>query len=77
VGKDEILGFIADPFGENEMEVRAPMPGIVIGRVNLPLVNEGEALFHVARFEDPKVADETLALFRTSMTSAGSTLPSE
>jgi uncharacterized protein len=24
---------------------------VIIGRFNLPLVNEGEALFHVARFD--------------------------
>jgi uncharacterized protein len=40
---------VADPFGEREAEV--PTTGIVIGRINLPLVNEGEALFHIARLE--------------------------
>jgi hypothetical protein len=28
-----------------------PTTGIVIGRIQLPLVNEGEALFHIARLE--------------------------
>ncbi len=30
----------------------APFTGVVIGRNNLPVVTEGDALFHVARFED-------------------------
>ena len=42
---------VADPFGEREAEVYTPTTGIVIGRINLPLVNEGEALFHIARLE--------------------------
>lgn len=51
VAKDQSLGYIADPFGEREMVVRAPFAGIVIGRATLPLVHEGEALFHIARFD--------------------------
>ncbi|MQM38288.1 hypothetical protein KBTX_02298 [wastewater metagenome] len=31
--------------------MEAGASGIVIGRNNLPLVHEGEALFHVARFD--------------------------
>lgn len=34
------------------MSVTASYSGIVIGRTNLPLVNEGDALYHIARFED-------------------------
>ncbi len=55
VHKGEVLGMIADPFGEREVSVVAPNNGIIIGRVNLPLVNEGDALFHVARFEKTSV----------------------
>ncbi len=51
VREGERLGFIADPFGEKEITVEANAGGIVIGRNNLPLVHEGEALFHVARFD--------------------------
>ncbi len=50
VEKDGLLAVVADPFGELEAEVRAPFEGIVIGRTNLPLANEGDALFHLARF---------------------------
>ena len=43
-----LLGAIADPFGEAEAEVICDEAGIVIGRSNMPVVYEGEALFHVA-----------------------------
>jgi len=51
VEKDTLLGVVADPFGESEEEIRSPYKGIIVGRNNLPLVHEGEALFHLARFQ--------------------------
>ena len=51
VKKDTLLGVVADPFGEIETKIISTINGIIIGRTNLPLVNEGEALFHIARFE--------------------------
>ena len=54
VKKNTLLGVIADPFGQKEIQIIAPFSGIVIGRTNIPLVNEGEALYHIARFEDVK-----------------------
>lgn len=64
VRKNDTLGVVADPFGLNEAVVSAPVSGIVIGRVNLPLVNEGEALVHIARFADTTTAEATLEAFR-------------
>lgn len=51
VQKGQTLGYIADPFGEREIAAKANVAGIVVGRTNLPLVHEGEALYHIARFE--------------------------
>ena len=53
VHKGDALGIIADPFGEKEIVVSAQTAGVIIGRADLPLVNEGDALFHIARFEQP------------------------
>ncbi len=49
--QDTVLGVIADPLGENEYQVLAPEDGIVVGRTNLPLAYEGDALFHLAHYE--------------------------
>ena len=51
VKKDTLLGVVADPFGATETQILSNYNGIVIGRTNLPLVNEGDALFNIARFE--------------------------
>lgn len=59
IKKNEQLGVISDPNSDIEIEVNAPTNGIVIGRTETPLVYEGEAVYHLARFEDPKrVADQ-------------------
>lgn len=49
----ELLGQVSDPFGAHDVPVPALHAGIVIGRNSLPLVNEGDALFHIARVERP------------------------
>ena len=45
----EVLGLVSDPFGDFEREVVADEPGLLVGRTNLPVVNEGDGLFHIAR----------------------------
>ncbi len=47
VAKGDVLGHISDPAGLNDVTIMAPVHGIVIGRTNIPLVYEGEALFHI------------------------------
>lgn len=52
VKKNDLLGIISDPFGQEEIDVTATHGGIIIGLTRLPLVNEGDALFHIANFKD-------------------------
>jgi|SRR5579862_2732420 len=51
ISEGEKLAFIADPFKKHETEVISPADGIIIGRSTLPLVNEGDALFHIAKMK--------------------------
>jgi uncharacterized protein len=53
ISAGELLGRVSDPFGAHEVPVTATHAGIVIGCNSLPLVNEGDALFHIARVERP------------------------
>ncbi|NCF26512.1 MAG: succinylglutamate desuccinylase [Gammaproteobacteria bacterium] len=66
VKNNELLGTIAEPVSDTESEVRASRGGIVIGRSNLPLVLEGEALFHIAGFEDLREVAEQVEEFQSS-----------
>ena len=52
VSAGEMLGVVADPYGERETPIRAGIAGIVIGRANIPAINQGDALFHIAKVED-------------------------
>lgn len=54
VEKGERIGVIADPFGSEEIDIISPRTGIIIGHTNIPLINEGEALFHIACFKKLK-----------------------
>jgi len=67
VAKGEVLGKVADPFGNDEDEVRAVADGIVIGMSRLPLANEGEALFHIARFDAIEEAETAIESFNSSL----------
>lgn len=58
VQTDDALAHIGNPFGENIATVTATRSGIIIGKQNIPLVQEGDAMYHIAYFEesDEKVA---------------------
>ncbi|MEM7428374.1 MAG: succinylglutamate desuccinylase/aspartoacylase family protein [Pseudomonadota bacterium] len=60
VESDEVVGYISDPFGDQEVEARVRDGGLVIGRTNLPVVNQGDALFHIARVSRRTVAEDHL-----------------
>jgi predicted deacylase len=63
VVKDQALAVISDPLGDEEQAVAAPFDGIVIGRTNLPLAHEGDALFNLAAFKDVSVAEDRVETF--------------
>ena len=48
VSAGEIIGYVANPYEEGESAVRATHRGIIVGRTTLPIVNMGDALFHIA-----------------------------
>jgi predicted deacylase len=69
VNKGDLLGVVSDPsdlFNPTECEVRAEYAGVVIGKSNIPLVNEGDALFHIARFEAIKEVAASVEAFQNS-----------
>ncbi|MBB6328183.1 hypothetical protein FHS59_003826 [Algoriphagus iocasae] len=49
VKKGQILAKISDPYGQVKIPVKALSNGHVIGINNLPVINVGDALFHVGK----------------------------
>lgn len=66
IREGRVMGYIADALGDNETAVLAPVTGIVIGRSNLPIVNEGDALFHVAQFSNSLSVEGAIETFHES-----------
>lgn len=48
VRKGEIIGSITDPYGAPVYALKAHYNGHIIGHSNLPVINQGDALFHIA-----------------------------
>jgi len=67
VEEGELLGSIWDPLGSESTRVRSPRKGVVVGRTQLPLVNEGDALFHVAVFSQLDSVIEQVEAFQEAM----------
>ena len=67
IHKNDVLGYVSDPFGTSEVAVRAPVNGMIIGKTTLPLVHEGEAIFHIARFEALEDAEAVLETFQNEI----------
>ena len=75
VRRGDRLGVISDPFGMLEEHVLADVDGIVIGQTSLPLVNEGDALFHIARFDRVRTAAQRVAAFKSLIDDAEAYVP--
>ncbi|MDA1267051.1 MAG: succinylglutamate desuccinylase/aspartoacylase family protein [Planctomycetota bacterium] len=64
-----ILGYVSDPLAEGDTPIVSPTAGVIIGRTNLPLVNEGDALFHIAVFEQLAPVAEEVDFFHEHLSS--------
>jgi len=51
VSRGDILGYIAEAADAERVPVKSGSTGIVIGRLESPLVHEGDAIIHIARFK--------------------------
>ncbi|RBW42411.1 succinylglutamate desuccinylase [Loktanella sp. D2R18] len=57
VREGDVMASVSDPFGEQEEELIAPFDGIVVGRAVMPIVNEGDAIFHLARVKSVETVE--------------------
>lgn len=63
VKENEILAFVDDPFSEESFEIISPFGGIIIGKSEIPLVQEGDAVFHIAKFRNLEAAEDKIEYF--------------
>lgn len=47
VKKNQVVGYITDPFGEFKLVIKATQEGYVIGLNNNPILHQGDAVMHI------------------------------
>ena len=60
VKEGDVLAEIKKPLGEVSAQVRSHADGIIIGKQNIPLVQEGEAVYHIAYFNKPRKVEASI-----------------
>ena len=65
VAVGDVLALISSPFSPEEYQVLSKTSGIIIGKNNIPLVNEGDALFHIAKFATVVKAEKSIESFNS------------
>jgi hypothetical protein len=61
--KNDVIAFIDEPLGEKSFEILSPFDGIIIGKSEIPLIQEGDAVFHIAKFKNLDLADDKMEYF--------------
>ena len=67
VEKGDRLAVIADPYGDFQAAINSPAEGVVIGKQNIPLVQEGEAIYHIAYFKRAESVAEHVELLQDNL----------
>ncbi|WP_084272152.1 MULTISPECIES: succinylglutamate desuccinylase/aspartoacylase family protein [Thalassospira] len=65
----DVVAAVSDPFGQRDEDIFAREDGLIIGRTNLPIVNQGDALFHVASIKRPSEVQERMDAIETHLQS--------
>jgi predicted deacylase len=67
VSKGGTLAIISDPYGTELDKVLCPSEGVVIGKQNIPLTQEGEAMYHIAYFHKPDSVAEHVGMLQDNL----------
>ncbi|MGB5791777.1 succinylglutamate desuccinylase/aspartoacylase family protein [Poseidonibacter sp.] len=63
VKTDEIIAYIDEPLGDDSFEIKAEFDGVIIGKSESPVIQEGDAIFHIARFKNLETAENKVEYF--------------
>jgi len=63
VKENELIAYIDDPLEDVSFEIFSPFDGIIIGKSEIPLIQEGDAVFHIAQFKNLDIADKKIEFF--------------
>ncbi|MEC9262160.1 MAG: succinylglutamate desuccinylase/aspartoacylase family protein [Pseudomonadota bacterium] len=74
VEKGDKLATVADSFGQIQGHILSPAEGVVIGKQNIPLTQEGEAIYHIAYFKTPDSVAEQVEMLQDNLVPNDSTV---
>jgi len=63
VHENEIIAYIDDALDDESFEIKALFDGIIIGKSEIPLIQEGDAIFHIAKFKNLETAENKIEYF--------------
>lgn len=63
VKKDEVIAYIDEPLGDESVEIKSLFDGVIIGKSEIPLIQEGDAVFHIAKFKNLESAEDKIEYF--------------
>ncbi|WP_415397465.1 succinylglutamate desuccinylase/aspartoacylase family protein [Sulfurimonas sp. CS5] len=67
VERNEVIAYIDEPLGDDSFEILSPFDGVIIGKSEIPLIQEGDAIFHIAKFNNLEVAENKIEHFNENM----------
>ena len=54
VEQGDLLGLVSDPYGSTERKIKSNSKGYIICTNEAPLVNKGDAIFHIGNVLNPE-----------------------
>ena len=63
VQEGEIIAYVDEPLGDESFEIKAIFDGVIIGKSEIPLIQEGDAIFHIAQLKDLETAENKMEYY--------------
>ncbi|MDD2789509.1 MAG: succinylglutamate desuccinylase/aspartoacylase family protein [Sulfurimonas sp.] len=63
VKESEVIAYIDEPLGDESYAITSPFDGVIIGKSEIPLVQEGDAVFHIAKLKNLESAEDKIEYF--------------
>ena len=63
VKEDEVIAYVDEPLDDISFEIKASFDGVIIGKSEIPLIQEGDAIFHIAKLKDLEIAENKIEYF--------------
>jgi len=63
VKENEVIAYVDEPLDDESFEIKASFDGVIIGKSEIPLIQEGDAIFHIAKLKDLEIAENKIEYF--------------